>query len=236
MDVIPLEQLYAWCRVARRILNGEHAVGRVIARPFDGPTREVRAPSRAPGLRPAAAGPDGARPPAGAGVPVLRVGKIRDIFDGHGITEARYSDSNDHGVDLTIEYLARPAPAFVFTNLVDFDLKYGHRNDAPGYAAAMEAFDGGSRTCSRRSTAACCSSPATTAATRRRRRPTIPRERTPLLAAGLPGGPHRIGTRETFADLGDRRRAARRRGADLARLELRGRPRMRRLTVAERSG
>ncbi len=202
MDVVPLEQLYAWCRVARQILIGEHAVGRVIARPFDGPPGSfVRRPERR----------DFSLPPPGptvldhlvdAAVPVLTVGKIRDIFDGHGITEGRYSDSNDHGVDLTIEYLARPEPAFVFTNLVDFDSKYGHRNDAPGYAAAMEAFDRrlpdvvaaldggvlfitGDHGCD----------------------PTTPstdhsRERTPLLAAGLRDGPYRIGTRGTFADLG----------------------------------
>ncbi len=76
-----------------------------------------------------------------AGIPVYGVGKIRDIFSGQGITEGRYSDSNDHGVDLTLDYLRRPSPAFVFTNLVDFDSKYGHRNDPAGYAKAIEAFD-----------------------------------------------------------------------------------------------
>ena len=202
VDVVALEELYAWCRVARRILTGEHAVGRVIARPFDGPPGSfVRRPERRDLSLPPP-GPTVLDHLAAAAVPVLTVGKIRDIFDGHGITEGRYSDSNDHGVDLTIEYLARPEPAFVFANLVDFDSKYGHRNDAPGYAAAMEAFDRrlpdvlaaldggvlfitGDHGCD----------------------PTTPptdhsRERTPLLAAGLRGGPHRIGTRDTFADLG----------------------------------
>ena len=74
-------------------------------------------------------------------MPVYGVGKIQDIFDRQGITEAVYSDSNDDGVDLTLEYLRRPGPSFVFTNLVDFDSKYGHRNDPAGYAAAVEAFD-----------------------------------------------------------------------------------------------
>jgi phosphopentomutase len=202
VDVVPLEQLYAWCRAARRILTGEHAVGRVIARPFDGPPGSfVRRPERRDFSLPPP-GPTVLDHLAAAAVPVLTVGKIRDIFDGHGISEGRYSDSNDHGVDLTIEYLARPEPAFVFANLVDFDSKYGHRNDAPGYAAAMERFDRrlpdvlaaldggvlfitGDHGCD----------------------PTTPptdhsRERTPLLAAGLRGGPHRIGTRGTFADLG----------------------------------
>ena len=67
-------------------------------------------------------------------------GKIQDIFSGQGITEARYSRSDDDGVNLTLEYLERPGPAFVFTNLVDSDSKFGHRNDPIGYAAAIEAF------------------------------------------------------------------------------------------------
>jgi len=135
-------------------------------------------------------------------VAVFGIGKIQDIFSGQGITEGRYSDSNDHGVDLTIEYLRRPDRAFVFTNLVDFDSKYGHRNDPPGYATCVEAFDRrlpdliaslgggvmlitGDHGCD----------------------PTTPptdhsRERTPLLVAGLEGGPYQVGTRETFADLG----------------------------------
>jgi len=201
-DVVPLEQLYEWCAIARSLLTGPHLVGRVIARPFEGPLGAfVRSPERR----------DLAVPPPGptvldaitqAGLPVFGVGKIQDIFSGHGITEGRYSDSNDDGVDITLDYLAKPGPAFVFTNLVDFDSKYGHRNDPGGYAAAIEAFDArvpelieglgggvmlitGDHGCD----------------------PTTPptdhsRERTPLLAAGLGEGPHEIGTRETFADLG----------------------------------
>ena len=201
-DVVPLPTLYEWCRVARRLLTGEHAVGRVIARPFVGePGRFLRAPARR----------DFSLPPPGptvldrlqdAGVPVYGVGKIRDIFCGQGIGEARYSDSNDHGIDLTLDYLARPGPAFVFTNLVDFDSKYGHRNDVAGYAAAVEAFDRrvpeligaldggvffltGDHGCD-----------PTTVSTDHTR------ERTPLLAMGLQDGPHEIGTREGFGDLG----------------------------------
>ena len=79
---------------------------------------------------------------SGAGIPVYGVGKIGDIFDGHGVTEFRYSRSNDDGVDIALEYLARPGSvAGVRANLVDFDSKYGHRNDPVGYAAALEAFD-----------------------------------------------------------------------------------------------
>jgi phosphopentomutase len=139
--VVPLEQLYEWCQIARKLLTGEHRVGRVIARPFDGePGAFFRRPERR----------DYSVPPPGptlldvvqrAGLPVYGVGKIRDIFDGHGLTEFSYSESNDHGVDLTIEYLGRGDPGLVMTNLVDFDSKYGHRNDPEGYARCVEAFD-----------------------------------------------------------------------------------------------
>lgn len=201
-SVVDLSLLYEWSRAARRLLVGPHNVGRVIARPFEGrPGAFVRSPERR----------DFSVPPPGptvldrlqkAAVPVLGVGKIQDIFSGQGITEGRYSDSNDHGVDLTLEYLRRPAPAFVYTNLVDFDSKYGHRNDPDGYAACLEAFDKrlpeliaaldggvllltGDHGCD----------------------PTTPptdhsRERTPLLAAGLRGGPVDLGTRDSFSDLG----------------------------------
>ncbi len=202
VDVVPLATLYEWCRKARRLLTGPHDVGRVIARPFDGPPGAfVRRPERR----------DFSLPPPGptvldhlreGGVAVYGVGKIQDIFSNQGITEARYSDSNDHGVDVTIAFLGRPGPSLVFANLVDFDSKYGHRNDPQGYARAIEAFDRrlpdllgaldggvllltGDHGCD----------------------PTTPstdhsRERTPLLAAGLHDGPYEIGTRSSFGDLG----------------------------------
>lgn len=201
-SIVDLPLLYEWSRTARRLLTGPHNVGRVIARPFEGePGAFVRSSERR----------DFSVPPPGptvldrlqdAGVAVLGVGKIQDIFSGQGITEGRYSDSNDHGVGLTLDYLRRPPPAFIFTNLVDFDSKYGHRNDPEGYAACVEAFDRrvpelidrldggvmlitGDHGCD-----------PTTAPTDHSR------ERTPLLAAGLEGGPHDIGTRSSFADLG----------------------------------
>ncbi|MGH2554434.1 MAG: phosphopentomutase [Actinomycetota bacterium] len=139
--VVPLEQLYEWCRIARGILQGDHRVGRVIARPFDG---DVGSFFRRPERR------DYSVPPPGktvldfvkdAGISVYGVGKIRDIFDGRGLSEFSYSDSNDHGVDLTVEFLRRPGASLVFTNLVDFDSKYGHRNDPAGYARCIEALD-----------------------------------------------------------------------------------------------
>ena len=201
-DVVPLEQLYAWCRVARRLLTGEHNVGRVIARPFRGrPGAFERRPERRDfSVRPP--GPTVLDLLNEAGVPVFAVGKIQDIFDRQGITDAVYSESNDQGLDLTVELLRKPGPAFVFSNLVDFDSKYGHRNDPDGYASAVRALDRrlpevidavddgvllmtGDHGCD----------------------PTTPstdhsRERTPLLAAGLPHGPYDVGTRATFGDVG----------------------------------
>ncbi len=141
VDVVPLEQLYERCRLAREILVGDHQVGRVIARPFAGkPGAFVRLPDRR----------DYSVPPPGptvldfvknAGIPVFGVGKIGDIYVERGLTEYRYSRSNDDGVDLTIGYLSSPAPVLVMTNLVDFDSKYGHRSDPEGYARCVEGFD-----------------------------------------------------------------------------------------------
>ena len=202
VDVVDLATLYAWCRSARALLVGEHNVGRVIARPFEGePGAFMRRPERRD-LSVAPPGPTALDALDDAGVAVRAVGKIRDIFDGRGVSEHVYSDSNDDGVDQTIAYLAQPGPALVFANLVDFDSKYGHRNDPHGYAGAVEAFDRrlpdvlatlgggvvlitGDHGCD----------------------PTTPptdhsRERTPLLAAGLAEGPHDLGTRDGFEDLG----------------------------------
>jgi phosphopentomutase len=201
-DVVPLPTLYEWCMAARGLLTGKHNVGRVIARPFAGePGSFVRTPERRDFSVPPP-GPTVLDRCVGAGVPVYAVGKIQDIFAGRGITEGFYSDSNDHGIDLTLELVQRPAPALVFTNLVDFDSKYGHRNDPRGYAHAVEhldrripelvgALDGGvmmltgDHGCD----------------------PTTPstdhsRERTPLLVAGLRGGPVDLGARAPFGDLG----------------------------------
>ena len=110
-SVVDLPLLYEWSRAARRLLTGPHNVGRVIARPFEGePGAFVRSPERRDFSVPPP-GPTALDRLQGAGVAVLGVGKIQDIFSGQGITEGRYSDSNDHGVDLTLEYLRRPPPA-----------------------------------------------------------------------------------------------------------------------------
>jgi phosphopentomutase len=141
VDVVPLEQLYEWCRTARGILDGPHRVGRVIARPFAG---EPGAYARTPDRRDFSVAPP--RPTLldfceRARVRVCGVGKIIDLFGGHGVTESRYSRSNDDGVDISIEYLKGPGPRLVVANLVDFDSKFGHRNDPTGYARCIEALD-----------------------------------------------------------------------------------------------
>ena len=140
--VVPLEQLYAWCEQARALLKGEHAVGRVIARPFDGdPGAFTRTKERR----------DYALPPAGptvlealerAGVRTIGVGKIEDIFSRRGLVDSDHTGDNETSIDATVRFLGEAGgPAFVFTNLVDFDMVYGHRRDAEGYARCLERLD-----------------------------------------------------------------------------------------------
>ncbi len=140
-EIIPPEELYEICRIARKILQGEHSVGRVIARPFTGePGNFVRTSNRHD---------FSLEPPKDTmldilknnGKEVLAVGKINDIFAGKGITEHVYTKNNDEGVEKTLEYMDRKFEGLVFTNLVDFDMLYGHRNDVHGYAKALSRFD-----------------------------------------------------------------------------------------------
>ena len=140
--VVPLDTLYEWCQIARDLLQGEHAVGRVIARPFVG---EVGAFKRTPNRH------DYSLPPfeptildalTGEGVPVYGVGKISDIFAGCGITESYPSKNNQEGVNLVLELLqAKEENCLIFANLVDFDMLWGHRNDPQSYAKGLEEFD-----------------------------------------------------------------------------------------------
>ena len=203
-QVVSDEELYVWCRAARALLVPPHAVGRVIARPFTG---EPGAFVRTAGRR------DFSVPPPGptlldrlteAGVQVCGVGKISDVFDGRGLAESRYSASDDDGIDAALTFLGREdeAPVFVFANLVDFDSKYGHRNDPEGFAGALVAMD-------RRI-------PELEDAVRggvlmitgdHGGDPTTPstdhsRERVPILLSGAPDGSHDLGTRASFADAG----------------------------------
>ncbi|MDL2218880.1 phosphopentomutase [Ruminococcaceae bacterium OttesenSCG-928-O06] len=142
--VVPLEELYRICEVARTMLTGDLAVGRVIARPFVGTTPEnfARTPNRHDfSLAPPK--PTVLDALAAAGKDVIGVGKIYDIFAGKGITEKIASKNNDEGMEITLQLAKRPFNGLAFINLVDFDMIYGHRNDVDGYARAISAFDVG---------------------------------------------------------------------------------------------
>lgn len=140
-DIVPVEKLYEYCRAARKILTGEHAVGRVIARPFVGePGNFTRTAKRH----------DFSLEPTGrtmldaikaAGMDVIAIGKISDIFAGRGITEAIFTHGNAEGMKASLETAEREFHGLCFVNLVDFDMLYGHRNDAVGYTEALNEFD-----------------------------------------------------------------------------------------------
>ena len=141
-DIVPPSTLYEYCRVARSILTGKHAVGRVIARPFVGSSKD--------GFTRTANRRDFSLPPpqktalddiSGAGLDVIGVGKIWDIFAGVGITDSLHTHSNREGMQAAIDLLDRDFCGLAFINLVDFDSKYGHRQDVDGYAAALSEFD-----------------------------------------------------------------------------------------------
>jgi phosphopentomutase len=140
-SVIPIDELYRMCAVAFEIVGRGLGVGRVIARPFIGePGHFTRTSNRR----------DYALEPFGvtlldrvkaAGKPVVGIGKIEDLFAGRGVTRAIHTKSDEHGMDVLEQELRTTPDGFVFINLVDFDMQYGHRNDTAGYAANLERFD-----------------------------------------------------------------------------------------------
>ena len=139
-DVVPLETLYSYCHIARELLQGEHGVGRVIARPFGGEHPFVRLPGRHDySLEPH--GETMLDRLKGKGFDVISVGKISDIFAGRGITESYPTKSNAEGMEIAISMQDKDFCGLCFVNLVDFDSSYGHRNDPCGYAKAMSEFD-----------------------------------------------------------------------------------------------
>lgn len=142
-EVIPVERLYEICEIARKILTGEHGVARVIARPFVGEKNGdfTRTKNRK----------DFSLEPTGVtildlakekGLEVVAVGKIEDIFEHRGMTRTDHTTNNEDGIEKTIQYTKEPFSGILFTNLVDTDMIYGHRNDVEGYASALEYFDG----------------------------------------------------------------------------------------------
>jgi phosphopentomutase len=203
-EVIPIDELYRICRIAREMLTGEHNVGRVIARPFVGEPgafqrtdrrRDFSAPPPEPTLL------DHVHQ---AGKMVWAVGKIEDIFAAHGIGYAIHTHNNMDGMDKTLEAMRQAGPGLIFTNLVDFDMVYGHRNNAPGYAAALRAVDARVPEL----LAALRSDDVLILSADHGCDPTTPstdhsREYVPLLVYGAPIRPAvNLGTRTSFADLG----------------------------------
>lgn len=203
-DVVPVETLYEYCRIARGILQGEHGVGRVIARPFIGTSGSY---TRTSGRHDFSL-----EPPAVTmldqlkeeGKNVISVGKIKDIFAGKGITEYVYTKGNAEGIERTLEYLDRDFEGLCFINLVDYDMLYGHRNDIDGYAAALTYFDEKLPEILGKLkeedvlmiTADHGCDPGYTVSTDHSR------EHTPFIMYGKTVKPANLGTRDTFADIG----------------------------------
>ncbi len=140
-DIIPVDELYRICQIARDMLTGEHNVGRVIARPFIGSPGDFQRTDRRR---------DFATPPPdptlldylyAAGQTVWAVGKIEDIFAGQGISRAVHTHDNEDGLNQTLAAMHESSTGLIFTNLVDFDMRFGHRNNVKGYAAALESVD-----------------------------------------------------------------------------------------------
>ena len=203
-EIVPLPELYRACEIAYQLVGEGLGVGRVIARPFVGaPGRFKRTANRH----------DYARPPLGetlldrvkaVSIPVVAIGKIEDLFAGRGVTQGIHTVSDDDGMDKVEAQLKAVDRGFIFTNLVDFDAQYGHRNDIAGYAANLERFDarlgallprlrGGDLLVVTADHGNDPTTPSTDHA----------REYVPLLVTGphVRAG-HDLGTRMTFADLG----------------------------------
>jgi phosphopentomutase len=202
--VVPIPELYRDCGIAYKLVGEGLGVGRVIARPFVGePGAFTRTSNRH----------DYALPPSGetlldrvkaASIPVVAIGKIEDLFAGRGITQGLHTVSDEDGMDQVEHQMAALDRGFIFTNLVDFDAQYGHRNDVAGYAANLERFD--------RRLAALLPNlrddDVLVVTADHGNDPTTPstdhaREYVPLLVAGRRVQAGRdLGTRRTFADLG----------------------------------
>lgn len=139
-DYVPVPELYRYCEIAREMLQGEHGVGRVIARPFNGEWPYTRTANRHDYslIPPKTTMLDVLKE---SGLATISVGKIYDIFAGKSVSESNRTKSNTHGMEVTLDIQKRDFEGLCFVNLVDFDMKYGHRNDIAGYANAMTEFD-----------------------------------------------------------------------------------------------
>ena len=202
-DIVPPEQLYEYCRIARKLLTGKHGVGRVIARPFVGQPGSFKRTANRHDFSLEPTGETLLDAVKGAGMASIGVGKIYDIFAGQGITEHVYNESNAHGMEHAMGYGKKDFTGLCFVNLVDFDMTYGHRRDAEGYANALNEFDrwlgeflptlGEEDVVMITADHGC--DPGYTATTDHTR------EYVPLLVLGKQIRPGTLGTRESFADI-----------------------------------
>lgn len=140
-EIIPLNELYDICAKAREVMTGDHAVGRVIARPFVGEPGNFTRTANRHDFSLSAPSSTMLDLLKNEGYDVISIGKIYDLFAGRGLTESNPTKGNTDGINKTIEMMDRDFTGLCFTNLVDFDMKYGHRNDIEGYATAMHEFD-----------------------------------------------------------------------------------------------
>ena len=202
-SLVPPAKLYEYCEIAREILKGKHGVGRVIARPFEGEYPDFKRTANRHDFSLA--------PPRATmidiltekGFDVIPIGKIYDIFAGRGMEKANHTKGNAHGMELTGEAAEKDFHGLCFTNLVDFDMVYGHRNDAVGYAKALTEFDKWLGTFIKKLkdndvlmiTADHGCDPLTESTDHSR-------EHTPLLVYGKGIKNVNLGTRDTFADIG----------------------------------
>ncbi len=203
-DIVPLETLYEYCRIAREILCKEHGVGRVIARPFIGADGNYTRTSHRHDFS--------LLPPkdtmldniVSAGLDSIGIGKIKDIFAGKGISEFTYTNGNQDGIEKTLTYMDKDFNGLLFVNLVDYDMLYGHRNNIDGYAQAVAYFDARLPEIMEKLreddilmiTADHGCDPGYTVSTDHSR------EYTPFLMYGKHVTPKNIGTRDSFADIG----------------------------------
>ncbi len=140
-NIVPIEKLYEYCHIAREILQGEHAVGRVIARPFEGEYPNFKRTPRRHDYSLIPTETTLLDELCAKNFDIIPIGKIYDIFAGKSLKEAIPTENNTMGMELTMKALESDFMGLCFTNLVDFDMVYGHRNDAPGYARVLSDFD-----------------------------------------------------------------------------------------------
>ncbi len=202
-EVVPLEKLYEYCHIARDLLKGKHGVGRVIARPFVGQPGSFKRTANRHDYSLEPPGTTVLDAVKAAGKAVLAVGKIQDIFAGIGTTQYIYNKSNADGMNHTTDFAKRDFEGLCFVNLVDFDMQYGHRRDAAGYAKSLSEFDAwlGDFLPTLREddvvmiTADHGCDPGYSATTDHTR------EYVPLLVLGKKIKPANLGTRDSFADI-----------------------------------